>query len=170
MPLAGLHTVIVSGCQHQHLSIKKFIQHKLVKFCVYTYDEMVFRCWQWYVNTTPDVQCIFAVCVHTSGSHCGKGDIYRAAAVWRGLHLPAEEEGGGSGAAASSRHPHQEPNSVAELCALTDLLCALGQRWRPFTGSYIISPPFVLQTEGVRTTCLCTESTGLVTFIIPSFC
>ncbi len=100
---------------------------------------------------------MFPVCGHSSGSHGSKGDVYRAAAVWSGLHLPAEEGGGGGAAAAtaSSRLLHAEQNAVAELCALTDVLCALGQRWRPVTGSFFIC--FLTLTAGFRrwATCCC---------------
>lgn len=79
---------------------------------------------------------VFTHHVLLSGSHGGKGDVYRAAAVWSGLHLVAEEGGRGGAAAASSGHRCQETNSVTELCGL---ICALSQRWRPVTGSCIIS-------------------------------
>lgn len=85
-------------------------------------------------------KCLFILnvgtCLFVSGSHGGEGNVHRAAAVWRGLHLPAEERGrrGAAAAAASSRQLHQDQDSVPEFCALSDLLCPLGQRRRPFTG------------------------------------
>lgn len=126
--------------QYVVVYVMKRLKDKHVRVCLR--DQVVFRRWQRYVNTS-----VWAVCVHTSGSHGGKGNVHGAAAVRTGLHLPAEEERGGGGAAASSRPPRQEPDSVGELGPLADLLHALGQRWRSFTGSYFacrLVAPFLI--------------------------